>query len=207
MARRVRESEAGKAHMSRRFARQERNAAYDSLQKHGRAAMLKPETRCRSFLLAFLMCGFLLGCGGNESESKNVMETAPDFKISLFEGGDFQLSAQKGKVVVINFFASWCVSCGEETPHIEKVSREYAPQTVSFLGIAVDDTEKKAKAFLKKAGLTIPAGLDRTGKIKDAYGLYGMPTTFFIDKNGKISYFHAGVVTEELLRHEIGKLL
>ena len=75
------------------------------------------------------------------------------------------------------------------------------------MGIAVDDTEKKAKEFLKKSGLTIPAGLDRTGKIKDTYGIYGMPTTFFIDKNGKISYFHAGVVTEELLRHEIDKLL
>ena len=99
------------------------------------------------------------------------------------------------------------VSCGEETPHIEKISREYASQPVAFLGIAVDDTEKKAKAFLKKTGLNIPAGLDRTGKIKDAYGLYGMPTTFFIDKNGKISYLHAGVVTEELLKHEIDKLL
>ena len=58
-----------------------------------------------------------------------------------------------------------------------------------FLAIAVDDTEKKAKAFMKKMGLTIPAGLDKTGKIKDDYGIYGMPTTFFIDKNGKVSYF------------------
>jgi len=171
--------------------------------------MLKSESKSRSFLCALLMGSLLLipGCGGNTTDPKTAMEAAPDFNITLFEGGDFQLSAQKGKVVVINFFASWCVSCGEETPHIEKVSREYTPQTVVFLAIAVDDTEKKAKEFLKKTGLTIPAGLDRTGKIKDAYGLYGMPTTFFIDKNGKISYLHAGVVTEELLRHEIGKLL
>lgn len=171
--------------------------------------MLKLETQFRSLLRVFLMGSLLLvlGCDGKATGPKSIMEEAPDFNVSLFEGGDFQLSAQKGKVVVINFFASWCVSCGEETPHIEKVSREYAAQPVVFVGIAVDDTEKKAKEFLKKAGLTIPAGLDRTGKIKDAYGIYGMPTTFFVDKNGKISYFHAGVVTEELLRHEIGKLL
>jgi len=171
--------------------------------------MLKPEFQSRRRLLAFMLGGLLLipGCGGKTASPKTAMEEAPDFNIALFDGGDFQLRAQKGKVVVINFFASWCVSCGEETPHIEKISREYASQPVVFLGIAVDDTEKKAKEFLKKSGLTIPAGLDRTGKIKDAYGLYGMPTTFFIDKNGKISYFHAGVVTEELLRHEIGKLL
>lgn len=135
------------------------------------------------------------------------MEAAPEFNMVLFDGGDFQLSAQKGKVVVINFFASWCVSCGEETPVIEKVSHIYTPQKVVFLAVAVDDTEKKAKAFLKKMGMTIPAGLDKTGKIKDSYGLYGMPTTFFIDKNGKISYFHAGVVSEELLKNEIDKLL
>lgn len=171
--------------------------------------MLKHEPQFRRLLRALLMGSllFMLGCDGDATGPKGTMETAPDFNVTLFSGGDFQLSSQRGKVVVVNFFASWCVSCGEETPHIEKVSREYAAQSVVFLGIAVDDTEKKAKEFLKKAGLTIPAGLDRTGKIKDAYGLYGMPTTFFIDKNGKISYFHAGVVTEELLRHEIGKLL
>lgn len=173
----------------------------------------KPEHKPCRFLLALLLGGLLLvaGCGGDTAGSKAsmpaVMEDAPDFKVALFEGGEFQMSAQKGKVVVINFFASWCVSCGEETPHIEKVFREYAAQPVVFLGIAVDDTEKKAKEFLKKSGLTIPAGLDRTGQIKDAYGLYGMPTTFFVGKDGKISYFHAGVVTEDLLRHEIGKLL
>lgn len=168
---------------------------------------MKP--KCHSFLLALLISSLLLlqGCGDNTTTPKGAMEAAPDFNITLFDGGNLQLSAQKGKVVVINFFASWCVSCGEETPFIEKASHKYAPQTVVFLAIAVDDTEKKAKAFIKKMGLTIPAGLDKTGKIKDDYGIYGMPTTFFIDKNGKISYFHAGVVTEELLKHEIDKLL
>ncbi len=169
--------------------------------------MLKPKSH--SFLRALLMSSLLLilGCSENTTAQKTTLEAAPDFNMALFEGGDFQLGAQKGKVVVINFFASWCVSCGEETPVIEKFSHKYPPQTVVFLAIAVDDTEKKARAFMKKIGLTIPAGLDKTGKIKDAYGIYGMPTTFFIDKNGKVSYFHAGVVTEELLKHEIDKLL
>ena|SRR3989338_3854743 len=169
--------------------------------------MLKTESR--SLLLALLInCSLLIpGCSDKTTNPPAAKETAPDFHLTLFDGGDFKLSAQKGKVVVINFFASWCVSCGEETPFIEKASKKYSPQTVAFLAIAVDDTEKKARAFLNKSGLTIPAGLDNTGKIKDAYGLYGMPTTFFIDKNGKISYFHAGVVTEDLLKSEIDKLL
>lgn len=165
--------------------------------------------RCRSLLLALFTGSLLLiqGCSENATAPIGALEPAPDFNMTLFEGGDFQLSAQKGKVVVINFFASWCVSCGEETPIIERLSRTYSPEKVMFLAIAVDDTEKKAKAFMKKTGMTIPAGLDKTGKIKDAYGIYGMPTTFFIDKDGKVSYFHAGVVTEALLKHEIDKLL
>lgn len=163
----------------------------------------------RSFLLALITSSLLLiqGCSDKTTGPPAAMESAPDFNMTLFEGGDFQLSAQKGKVVVINFFASWCVSCGEETPVIEKVSHKYAPQSVVFLAIAVDDTEKKAKAFMQKRNMTIPAGLDKTGKIKDAYGIYGMPTTFFVDKDGKVSYSHAGIVTEELLKHEIDKLL
>lgn len=161
------------------------------------------------FALMLLISSLLLvqGCNKDTAVQTTAMETAPDFDIALFDGGNFQLSNHRGKVIVINFFASWCVSCGKETAYIEKASREYAQQPVMFLGIAVDDTEKKAKEFLKKMGLTIPAGLDKTGKIKEAYGLYGMPTTFFIDKSGKISYLHAGVVTEELLKHEIDKLL
>lgn len=161
------------------------------------------------FALAFLLGGLLLvqACTKETATQQTTKETAPDFNIELFGGGNFRLSDHKGKVVVINFFASWCVSCGEETPIIEKVAHKYSPQEVAFLAIAVDDTEKKAKAFLQKTGLTIPAGLDKTGKIKDDYGLYGMPTTFFIDKSGKINYLHAGVVTEDLLKYEIEKLL
>jgi len=158
-----------------------------------------------ALLIAILL--FLQGCGEDTATLSSPVEIAPDFTLTLFDGNDFQLSANKGRAIMINFFASWCVSCGEDTPVIEKVSKQYAQQDIVFLGIAVDDTERKAKAFMKKIGLTIPAGLDRTGEIKEAFGLYGMPTTFFIDKEGKVSYFHAGVVTEALLKHEIDKLL
>jgi thiol-disulfide isomerase/thioredoxin len=160
--------------------------------------------------VAGIMGSLLLlhGCGEDTTvRNAAASEPAPAFALELFNGGNFTLGENKGKVVVINFFASWCVSCGEETPIIEKVAQEYAPRAVVFLAVAVDDTETKARAFLRKAGLTIPAGLDKSGKIKDAYGIYGMPTTFFIDKAGRVSYLHAGAVTEQLLKHEIDKLL
>jgi len=166
-------------------------------------------SKTNGILSAILIGGLLLlqGCSEAPDIEGLTNEPAPDFSVELFGGGHFQLSEQKGKVVMINFFASWCVSCGEEIHHIEKAFQTYAPEKVAFLGVAIDDTEKKAKAFLKKGGLTIPAGLDKTGEIKEIFGLYGMPTTFFIDKDGIVSYFHAGVVTEDLIKHEIDTLL
>jgi peroxiredoxin len=170
--------------------------------------MLK--TKHQSILPALLISALLLlqACSSEQQSIEGLTnEAAPDFNVELFDGGNFQLSEQKGKVVMINFFASWCVSCGEEVHHIQQAFEVYKKEQVAFLGVAVDDTEKKAKAFMKKNGLTIPAGLDRTGQIKELYGLYGMPTTFFIDKKGIVSYFHAGVVTKDLITHEIDKLL
>ena len=166
-------------------------------------------TNHRYFFLAFIVLSSLLmqSCDDGTPPPPMEKEVAPDFSLKLFDGSTFQLSDMKGKAVVINFFASWCVSCGEETPTIDKIAQEYTKKGVVFLAIAIDDTEKKARAFINKVGLNIPAGLDKTGEIKEAYGLYGMPTTFFIDKQGMVSYFHAGVVTAKLLEHEIEKLL
>jgi len=158
-------------------------------------------------MLLFSSLLLLHGCNEAPTIEGLAHKPAPDFSMTLFNGDDFQLSAQKGKVVMINFFASWCVSCGAEIHHIQNTFKAYAPKNVTFLGIAIDDTEKKARAFMQQHDLTYPAGMDNTGHLKEIFGLYGMPTTFFIDKNGMVSYFHAGVVTEALLRHEIDKLL
>ncbi len=78
---------------------------------------------------------------------------------------------------------------------------------MAFVGIAVNDTEDKAKQFVAEFDVSFPAGIDKTGEISDAFGLYGVPTTLFIDKEGIISYLHSGGVTEKLLKHELDKIL
>jgi len=134
-------------------------------------------------------------------------ELAPDFTLSLLDEKTFRLADHKGKPVLINFFASWCLPCREEMPTLEKIVHEYQPNGVVFLGIAVDDTEAKMKDFVARYGVSFPVGLDKSATIQKSFGLYGIPTTYFIDKNGVINYFHSGVVTEELLQHELNKLL
>lgn len=163
-------------------------------------------------VLALVAAGLLLTGGNakNEFSSKPSLaarEPASNFTLVLIDGKNFNLSDYKGKPVLINFFASWCLPCREEMPVLEKIVREYKPKGVIFLGIAVDDTEEKMKDFIAKYGVTFPVGLDKTAAIQKSFGLYGIPTTYFIDKQGIINYSHSGSVTEELLRHELDKLL
>ena len=152
--------------------------------------------------LAFCTLFFVLvGCS-DEMEK----EIAPDFTLRLFNGESFNLSEHRGRPVVINFFASWCVPCKAEAPSFDKVYREYKAKDVAFLGIAIQDTEAKAMELVKEVGITFPAGLDEDGKIKESFGVFGIPVTYFIDKNGKINYTHAGMMTEDLIRYELEKI-
>ena len=163
-------------------------------------------------VLALAVAGLLF----TQNEAKNefspkssaeAKEPAPNFTLKIVEGRDFHLSDYKGKPILINFFASWCLPCREEMPVLEKIVHEYGPKGVVFLGIAVDDTEAKIKDFIARYGVTFPVGLDKTATIQKSFGIYGIPTTYFINKQGIINYSHSGSVTEELLHHELDKLL
>lgn len=151
-------------------------------------------------LLLLLLVPVLGGC-----DDDGEPEAAADFTLTLFDGGSFRMSDHRGDPVIVNFFASWCIPCIAEAPALETVSNEYRERGVTILGVAVQDTESKAREFVEEHGITFPTGLDE-GEIKESYGVFGVPTTFFIDKEGFIRYTHAGVVTEDLLRHELEKL-
>ncbi len=170
-----------------------------------------PPWRNRLLRLVLLLCIPLVvqGCGeeedGGEAAGKSL---APDFTLVRFDdGGSFRLSDHKGNPVVINFFASWCTTCGIEVSDLEKVYREFAARKVMFVGVGIDDTETKARQFVDKNGITYPTGLDMTGTIKTGYGIRGLPYTFFVDRKGFVTYVHAGAVTEALLKYELEKLL
>ncbi len=155
-------------------------------------------------LLGCIIAGLLLSQGC--SEDVPAKEIAPDFSVLLFDGNSFRLGAYRGKPVLINFLASWCMPCREEIPILNRVYGEYTKDVV-FVAIAVGDTEENAKEFVDEFNLSFSAGIDGTGEIEEAYGVYGVPTTFFIDGKGIISYRHMGSVTEKLLRYELDKTL
>lgn len=160
-------------------------------------------------MLLVLIVGMLLVQGrGDDGGGKTAgKHPAPDFTLKMFDGSTFSLSGHKGAPVVLNFYASWCTTCGIEVFDLEKVYQEYLIKKVMFVGVAIDDVEEKARAYVKKYEITYPTGFDADGTIKKAYALHGVPFTFFIDKEGFITYIHGGAVTEALLKYELDKML
>ena len=126
-------------------------------------------------------------------------ESAADFKIDLLSGGELSLSDLRGKVVVLNFWGSWCPPCRAEMPAFESIYREYQDKGVVFVGVAVSDVEDEAREFAERVGVTYPLGLD-SGRIAATYRITAMPTTYFIDQDGRISKRIQGPANEGALR-------
>ncbi|MGH7321624.1 MAG: TlpA family protein disulfide reductase [Candidatus Rokuibacteriota bacterium] len=133
---------------------------------------------------------------------------AASFTLTAFDGTTMSLAALRGKVVVLNFWASWCYpACYEEAPILESGWRAYRDQGLVVLGVDIQDTEEKARRFIEQFGLTFPNVIDPTGKVSIDYGVYGVPETFVIDRRGVIRDKKVGAVTERYLRETVEPLL
>ncbi len=128
---------------------------------------------------------------------------APDFTLRLFTGEEVRLADFRGKVVFLNFWASWCPPCRAEARDLEAAWRRYKDQKVVFLGVDIQDREEDAREFLKEFGVTYPNGRDANGRIAIAYGVWGIPETFLIDGSGRITYKHVGAIDAALLPAKI----
>lgn len=137
-------------------------------------------------LLTLLAVGLLR----NQEGPVTVGETVPDFTLTTFEGEQISLADLKNKVVVLNFWASWCKPCEEEAADLETAWRIYQPGgEVVFLGVDYVDTETEANVYLEKFDITYPNGPDLRTKISQAFRIRGVPETYIIDKDGKLAAF------------------
>lgn len=128
---------------------------------------------------------------------------ATPFSLELFDGGRFSLAEQRGKVVVVSFWASWCIPCREEAPLLEAAWRAYRDRGVVFVGVNFQDAEPSARAFIAEFGLTFPNGPDPRGRIAIDYGVYGIPELFFIGRDGRTTYKHIGLIGRATLQTRI----
>jgi cytochrome c biogenesis protein CcmG, thiol:disulfide interchange protein DsbE len=148
--------------------------------------------------------------GGAPPPSPREGFSAPDFTLDLLAGGQVTLSDLRGKVVLVNLWASWCPPCRAEMPAIEKVYRSYKDLGLEVLGVNTtnQDSQAAAAAFVKEVRVTFPIPLDRTGEVSAAYDLRGLPTSFFIDRKGVIrSVVVGGPMSEALIQSKVEELL
>ena len=117
---------------------------------------------------------------------------APPLTLTLFDGKTIRLDDLVGKAVFLNFWASWCLPCRAEARVLEEAWQRYKNKNVVFLGINIQDREEDARAFLQEFGITYMNGRDASGKTAIDYGVWGIPETFFIDREGRIAYKHVG---------------
>jgi cytochrome c biogenesis protein CcmG, thiol:disulfide interchange protein DsbE len=137
-----------------------------------------------------------------------VGREAPAFALELFDGDTFALANQRGRVVVINIWSSWCIpACYNEAPALEAGWKRYREREVVFLGVNYQDRQAAARDFLGRFRHTFPNGPDVGSKVAIAYGVYGVPETFFIDRDGRIAHKHVGEITFDILVQQIERLL
>ena len=186
----------------------------------------------RRLLPAFVLAGALAlaGCTGKDAVDQNaggqfrfVSSTqlgktyAPadrkkpgDFTADKLDGGTMKLSQTAGKVVVLNFWATWCGPCTTETPQFDNVYRKYKSKNVAFVGIDTKDTRSKAQAFVQDNDITYPMVFDEQGEVAVRLGkipALGLPFTVLLDRQGRVAAVYLKQLAPKDLEPVLDKLL
>jgi peroxiredoxin len=135
---------------------------------------------------------------------------APTFDLPTPDGGTLRLADQRGKWVVLNFWATWCPPCRAEMPILQALQDGAfpVPETlgpVTVIALNRDETAAQVKAFTAELGLKLPIALDADGKVSNRYSVIQLPVTYFIDPNGVVRYKVIGEITADLLQRTLQK--
>lgn len=156
-----------------------------------------------ALLLALLVWKLVQGSG----KKVGIGKPAPDFELRRLDGpGTLQLASLRGKVVVLNFWASWCFPCKQEAPALAAAAKRW-PGRVVVLGVDVNDPTSDARKFARKFKLTYPLVHDNHNVTSPKYGLTGLPETFFIDRSGKLVGHVAAAIDAADLRNGVEQAL
>ena len=148
---------------------------------------------------------------GNGSAMAAVMPSiiAPDFTLRTLGGPNIRLQEQRGRVVLINFWATWCGPCRQEVPHLNRLYDKYRAAGFVILGVNVDEDARNATEVALKLGIKFPVLLDTDKTVSRLYDLVTMPSTVLIDRDGRVRYIHKGYLSgyEDTYEKQIRELL
>ena len=155
-------------------------------------------------LLVSLFFGFVFSRSNPGQPERGL---APDFEVETFSGETLRLADLRGRVVVLNFWASWCGPCRVEAPVLQAIHEAWRGRGVTVLGLAYTDIDRHSLAFIEEFGLDYPNAPDRGNRVSDRYHIQGVPETFVIDRQGNIAHFFYAAVNEAALEAVLTQLL
>ncbi|MSQ27190.1 MAG: TlpA family protein disulfide reductase [Dehalococcoidia bacterium] len=154
--------------------------------------------------------GILLGQGVGATPSTGVTSPykftagmpAPEFTLQSLEGKPVSLSDYRGKTVLVNFWATWCPPCRSEMPDMQRLAQDH-PDDLVVLAVDLQEAPDPIASFAKQFGLTFPILLDTRGDVSQAFGVQSLPSSFFIDPQGRIASFNIGALNESAMRRRL----
>jgi thiol-disulfide isomerase/thioredoxin len=158
-------------------------------------------------VLALLLLGWLAVRGlSHRDQNAKALRPAPDFALTDLSGRPLHLSDYRGKVVILDFWATWCEPCKEEIPHLIEMQNKYSAQGLQVLGVSMDDDQPPVVKFQQQFKMNYPVAVGDS-KLADQYGgILGLPITFVIDRQGRIVSRHVGATNPSVFETEIQKL-
>ncbi len=162
----------------------------------------------KKILMAILITG-LAATGCTAAPGQGARQAAANFNLKTLDGRTIQLSALKGKVVLLDFWATWCPPCRQEIPHFKELYTQYHSKGLEVIGVALDEGgEKDVAPFAQQNQINYPLSATGSQELAQAYGgIRGIPTTFLIDKQGRIAQKYIGYQDKEVFEKEIQALL
>ena len=158
--------------------------------------------------IAFVI--FLLGHPSrsvDQHSNLTVNMVAPDFSLPELTGGQFQLSAYRGKIVLLDFWATWCDPCREEIPHLVELQSKYRDRGLEIVGVSMDDGPEPVRDYYQRFKMNYPVVMGNA-KIGELYGgVLGLPIAFVIGRDGRIQSKHIGATDIAIFENEIANLL
>ena len=142
--------------------------------------------------LSLLLVSLVLGWQANLAWAVGLDQVAPDFTLRSLSGENLRLQEYRGKVVLINFWASWCGPCRQEMPILDRIHKRYEPAGFTVLGVNVEGELDKARKIADRLDVSFPLLFDDGQQVSEDYDLKSMPYTVLVDRDGQVQFIHHG---------------